>query len=110
MISLIRFQGELFPRLDHFTLHLLYFGGEYDFCGCCRVNARSFDGDDDVSSVLEEVMSIQSDDTCLIWLGDIGENDIDHGYEHAVLHGVTGVLDDGDDVCAPTCHADEITS
>jgi len=47
-----------------------------------------------VSSVLEEVVSVQSDDTSLIGLGNIGKDDVDHGEEHSVLVGVTGILND----------------
>lgn len=46
----------------------------------------------------------------LIGLGNIGEDDIDHGEEHAVSHGLTGILDDRDDVGAAGSHVDEITA
>lgn len=46
----------------------------------------------------------------LIGLGNIGEDDIDHGKEHAVSHGLTGILNDRDDVGAAGGHVDEITT
>lgn len=55
-------------------------------------------------------MAVESDNTGLIGLGNIGEDDIDHADEHAVLHGVTGILNDGDDVGALLGHVDEVTS
>lgn len=63
-----------------------------------------------MSSVLEEVVSVQSDDTSLIRLGDIGEDDVDHGEEHSVLVGVTGILNDRNDVGSLLGHVDEITT
>jgi hypothetical protein len=72
-------------------------------------------------------MGIEADDTGLIGLGNVGEDAVNHRHEHAVLQGVTGVLDDGDDlgslvrngtvlmnrypyVCAVRSHVDQITS
>lgn len=63
-----------------------------------------------MSSVLEEVVSVQSDDTGLIRLSNIGEHDIDHGEEHSVLVGVTGILNDRDNVGSLLGHVDEITT
>lgn len=34
VITLVRFQGELFPRLDHLSLKLLYFLGKDGLGGC----------------------------------------------------------------------------
>ena len=55
-------------------------------------------------------MGVETDDTGLIGLGNIGEDAVDHADEHAVLEGVTGILDDGDDVCAVGSHVDQITA
>lgn len=85
-------------RLEVLLLHPLDLGGEDDFSGRSRIDTVGLDRDDGVSAVLEEVMSVEGDDTRLIGLSDIGENDIDHRHEHAVLVGVAGVLDDGCEV------------
>lgn len=63
-----------------------------------------------MSSVLEEVVSVQSDDTSLIGLGNIGKDDVDHGEEHSVLVWVTGILNDRDNVGSLLGHVDEITT
>lgn len=55
-------------------------------------------------------MGVQTDDTSLIGLRDIGEDGVDHADEHAVLQGVAGVFDDRDDVGAMRSHADQITA
>ena len=104
-------------RLEHLFLHLLDFAGKDNLSRCRRVNAGCLDGNEDVSAVLEEVVSVQGDDTSLIRLSDIGKadrettgvsprahekkasrgpsHDIDHRHEHPVLVRVTGILDNG---------------
>jgi len=60
--------------------------------------------------VLQEVVGVDSDDTGLIGLGDISKDNIDHADQHAVLVGMTGILDDRDDVGALLGHVDQIAS
>jgi hypothetical protein len=55
-------------------------------------------------------MAVESDDTGLVRLGNVCENNVDHSDEHTVLHGVTGILNDGDNVGALLSHVDELTS
>ena len=70
-----------------------------DLCGGCgRIDTVCLDGDDDGATVLEEMVGVESNDTCLIGLSDIGKDDIDHLDEHSVLLGVTSVFYDGDSV------------
>jgi len=47
--------------------------GRLTLSGSGRVDTRSLDGDDDVSSVLKEVVSVEGNDTSLIGLSDIGD-------------------------------------
>jgi hypothetical protein len=100
----------LFLGLDAFFLELLNFtskdGGRIN----SRVNAGSLDRDDNVAIVLQEVVSIESDDTSLIRLSNISENNIDHRDKHAVLVGVTSIFNDWDNVCSLLGHIDQITS
>lgn len=77
---------------------------------CRRVDTVGLDGDDDSTAVLQEVVGVQSNDTRLIGLSDIGENDIDHLDEHSVFLRVTSVLDNGDNVGSLLGHTDEITA
>lgn len=46
---------------------------EHTFSGSGRVDTRSLDGDDDVSTVLKEVMGVERDNSGLIRLGNIGD-------------------------------------
>jgi hypothetical protein len=43
-------------------------------------------------------------------LRNIGKDAVDHADQHAVLEGVTRILNNGDDVCAVGSHVDQITS
>ena len=63
-----------------------------------------------MASVLDEHACVQAQDSGLIWLGNIGEDHIDHGYEHSVLLGMSGVFNDGNDVSPFLCHVDKISS
>ena len=53
---------------------------------------------------------IHCNDSSLIRLRNICENDIDHGNKHAVAEGLSGVFDDWDNVRAVCSHIDEISS
>ena len=68
------------------------------------------DGDDEVAAVLEEVVRVESDDTGLVGLSDIGEHDVDHADEHSVLVRMTGVLDDRNDVGSLLGHVDQVAA
>jgi hypothetical protein len=57
-----------------------------------------------VSSILEEVTGVKGDNTSLVGLSDIGKHAVDHTNKHSVLVGVTGILNDGDDVGSLFCH------
>jgi hypothetical protein len=92
-----------------------------------RVDTVGLDGDDDTTTDLEEETSwntlamseevdmirghtIQTDNTGLIGLRNVGEDAVDHADEHTVLERMTRILDNGDDVCAVSGHVDQITS
>lgn len=56
------------------------------------------------------MVRVECDNTCLIRLSDIGENDIDHLNEHSVFLGVSSIFDDRDNVCTLLGHTNEISS
>jgi hypothetical protein len=51
-----------------------------------------------VSSILEEITGVKGDNTSLVGLRNVGKHNVHHTNEHSVLVGVTGILNDGDDV------------
>jgi len=63
-----------------------------------------------MSSVLDEHGGVESKDSSLIGLGDISEDHVNHGHEHSVFLGMSGILDDGDDVGSLLSHVHEISS
>lgn len=110
MVTLIRLEGDLFERLKALLLHALDLLIEHGFGGCCGINATRLDGDHAVAADLQEVLCVDADDTGLVGLGDISKDCVDHGDKHPVLVGVTGILDDGDDVGALLGHVQELAA
>lgn len=110
MVTLEGLEGQLLLRLDLLLTHLLDLLSEHNLGLGCAVNTVGLDGDNDTTLGLEEHVGVQSDNTGLIGLGNIGKDDINHGHEHTVTERVTGILNDGDDVGAVSGHADQITA
>ena len=62
-----------------------------------------------MSSIFNEHCGVQTEDTSLVRLSDISEDDVNHWDEHSVLLRVSCILDDGDYVGAFFGHVDQIT-
>jgi len=110
VISLEGLKGKLLLGLDALLSHLLHLTGEDGLGGSSRVDTVGLDGNKNTTADLQEQVSVETDDTGLIGLGNIGEDAVDHADEHTVLERVTGVLDDGDDVGTVGSHVDKITA
>lgn len=110
VVTLERLERKLLLGLNAHLPQLCDFLCEYGFRRRGRIDTVGLDGDDDTSADLQEQTSIKTDNTSLIRLGNIGKDAVDHANEHAVLERVTGVLNDGDDVCAVGGHVDQITA
>lgn len=78
--------------------------------GSGRVDTVGLDGNDDGSTVFQKVVSVQSDNSSLIRLSDICEDDIYHLDQHSVFLRVSSVLYNRNDVCSFLGHTDEISS
>ena len=61
-----------------------------------------------MTSVLDKHGGIQTEDTGLIGMRNIGEDNVYHGNDHSVFLGVTGVLNDGDHIGALLGHVNEV--
>ena len=110
VVTLVRLEGELLLGLDALLAHVVDLGRK-DLGGRRRrVDTVGLDGDDDRASLLEEVVRVERNDTRLVGLRDVGEDDIDHLHQHTVLLRVAGVLDDGDHVRALLSHADQVAA
>ena len=110
VVTLEGLEGKLLLGLDAHLPQLGDFLGEDGLGGGGRIDTVGLDGDDDTTANLQEETGVETDDTGLIGLGNIGEDAVNHADEHTVLEGVTGILDDGDDVCAVGSHVDQITA
>lgn len=110
MITFERLQSQLLLRLYSLLSHLLHLASEHYLRLGCAVDTVGLDTDNGAALGLEEQVGVQADDTRLVGLGNVREDHIDHGHEHTVAEGVSGVLDDGDDVRAVGGHTDQITA
>lgn len=63
-----------------------------------------------MTSVLDEHCCVQAKNTSLIGLGDVSEDDVNHGHEHSVLLWMSSVLNNWDHIGSLLGHIDQITS
>lgn len=110
MISLIGFEGNSLYWSELLLLEGLNLLGEDSLSRLGGVDARCLDSYHEVSSVLDEEGCVEPKNTCLIWLGDISEDDVDHWHEHSVLLWMSGILDDWDDISSLLGHVDQVSS
>lgn len=110
MITLERLKGQLVLRLHGFSAHLLDLVGEDLSSGGRAVDTVGLDGDKNTATNLEEPVGVHGDDTGLVRLSNIGEDNVNHGDNHAVTSGLAGILNNGDDVGALGGHGDQVTS
>lgn len=110
VITLIWLQCHLIDGTELLLSEDLDFVGVDDLWCDGRVDTGSLDSNDEVTAVLDEHSSVEAENTGLIWLSDIGEDDINHRYEHSVLLGMSGILNNGDDICTLLSHVDEIAT
>lgn len=110
VVSLIRFEGKLFLRLDTLLPHIVNLTSKHLGRRGGRVDTVGLDGDDNGTAILEEVVRVEGNDTCLVGLGDVGKDDVDHLDEHSVFLRVSGVVNDGDDVGSLLGHTDQFST
>lgn len=110
MVTLEGLQSQLLLRLDLLVTHLLDLTGEHNLRGSCAVDTVGLDGDQSTTAILQEHVGVETDDTGLVGLGNVGEDGINHRHEHAVAERVTGILNNGDDVGAVSSHANQVTA
>ena len=110
MVSLVGLESQLLLGLDTLGLELLDLLGEDCLGGGGAVDTVGLYGDDDAATDLEEHVGVEGDDAGLVGLGDVSEDAVDHGYEHAVAQGVAGVVDDGDHISPVLRHVDQIAA
>jgi len=98
VITFVRLKSNLFEQLEAALFESFSFRGKYCLSRSSGIDAAGLDGHDTVATVLQEVGGVEGDDTRLIRLGNISKDTVNHGDELTVFEGVTGILDDGDDV------------
>lgn len=63
-----------------------------------------------MSSIPQEVLTVNAHDSGLVWLCDISEHHIDHANKHSVLQGLTSVSDNGDNIGSLLRHVHQVSS
>lgn len=63
-----------------------------------------------MSSILDKHRCIKSQNTSLIWLSDVSEDNIDHWYEHSVFLRVSSVFNNWDDISSLFGHVDQVAT
>lgn len=110
VITFVGLQRYLLDRSELLLTQSLNLLGEHLLWRLGRIDTRCLDGNDEVATVLDEHGGVETENTRLIGLRNIGENDVNHRHEHAVLLRMSSVLDDGDHIRSLLCHIDEITA
>mmetsp|Transcript_17504 Transcript_17504/g.44785 ORF Transcript_17504/g.44785 Transcript_17504/m.44785 type:complete len:348 (+) Transcript_17504:77-1120(+) len=110
VVSLVGLERDLLERLEVFLFQALHLFGEYGLGRGGRVDAVGLDRDDAVPLVLEEEVRVERYDARLVRLRHIGEDNVDHSDQHAVLQRVARVLDDGDHVGPLLGHVDQVAA
>ena len=95
VVALIRLEGHLFDRLKVTFTEFFDFSRKDGLSGHRRVNTAGLDRNDGVAPVFQEACSIETDNTGLVGLRDVGEDGVDGRQQDSVLVGKSGVLDNG---------------
>lgn len=110
VISLIWFKSELLLWLDTLFSHNVDLASKDLSSRSSRIDTVCLDGNDDRTTVLQKVVGVESDNSGLIRLSDICENDIDHLNEHSVFLRMSRIFNDWDDICSLFGHSNQISS
>lgn len=63
-----------------------------------------------MTTIPQEQVCVHGHNTGLVRLGDISKDNVDHTDQHAVLVGVTGILNNWNNVGALLCHVNKVTT
>lgn len=110
MIPLKRLQGQLLLRLNPLTPQLVDLHRKHLRRRLRAIDTVRLDTDKNTTTLLQEQMRVQSQDSRLIGLRHVGKHAVDHADEHAILERMARILDNGDDIGTLSRHADEVTA
>lgn len=68
------------------------------------------DSNHEVASVLQVLSAVDSHDSGLVWLGNIGEDEVNHFDKESVIPRLSGVQDQWDDVGPLFGHVQQLSS
>ena len=110
MISFVGLKSQLLNGSEFLLSQFLHLRSVDDLWRLSTVDTRGFNRNDKVSSVFNEHVGVESEDSCLIRLGNVCEDNIDHGHKHSVLLRMASIFDNWDHVGALLCHVDQVSA
>ena len=110
MISFVGLKSQLLDWSEFLLSQFLDLGSVDDLWRLGTVDTRGFNRNDKVSSVFNEHVGVEAEDSSLIRLSNVSEDYIDHGHKHSVLLGVTSILNNWDHVGTLLGHVDKVSA
>lgn len=110
MVAFIRLQVYLFDWPEFLLTESVDLLSEYLLRWDCRIDTACFDRDHKRATVLDKHGGIESQNSCLVRLGNVCKNDVHHRHKHAILLRMSCILDDRNDVCTLLRHVNEVTA
>jgi len=63
-----------------------------------------------MAAIFQEIVSVVCNNTSLIWLGNISKDAVNHTNEHSVLQRMSGIFNNGNDICSQLGNTKQITA
>ena len=87
-----------------------YLIGENNVRGVGWIDTVGLQWNKEFSTVLKIHVAVLSNNSGLIWLGNVSENDVNHTDQESVVLWLSGIMDNGNDVGSLLSHVDQISS
>lgn len=110
MVSFIGLQGQLLFRGQAIFFEFVYLVSKHNIRLICGVNTVGFEGNQELSTVFQVHMRVFRNDTGLIRLSNISENNIDHPDNESIIQRLSSIMDDWDNIGSLLGHIDQIST
>lgn len=71
---------------------------------------KYLDRDDELTTILKEILAVMGDNSGLVPLSDISEDTIDHRNKHSVFEGLSGITNNRDNICSLLSHGNQVSA
>lgn len=110
MVFLVGLQGDELLWSQSFLLELFDLRQKDYFRILGGVDARGLKSNHEDAAVLQKMLAIHSDDSSLVWLGDISKHKVDHLNHESVELWFSGILNNGHNVGSFLGHGNQVSS